>query len=119
MQETLHDHHKSICSGGRPICNLQFADDIDVMGGSNGEFQDLTNRLTDRERAYGMEINTEKRKVMTNSTNHISADNSMNGQKLEAMTSFKYLGATLCKGGVCSTEIRIRGISSAMAAMAR
>ena len=43
----------------------------------------------------------------------------MNGQKLEELTSFNYLGATLCKDGtLCSAEIHIR-IVSAMAAMAR
>ena len=40
IQETRHDHHTSISIGGRPKCNLQFADDIDLMGGSNGELQD-------------------------------------------------------------------------------
>ena len=55
---------------------------------------------------------------MTNSTNEISADTSTNGQKLEEVTSFRYLGATLCKDAICSTEVRIR-IASAMAAMAR
>ena len=39
----------------------------------------------------------------------------MNGQKLEKVTSFKYLGATLCKDGTCSAEIRIR-IASTLAA---
>ena len=34
---------------------------------------------------------------MTNSTNNISADISMNGQKLEEVTSFKYLGTTLSR----------------------
>ena len=48
MQETLHDHHTSISIGGRPICNLRFADDIDLMSGSYGELQDLNNRLVDR-----------------------------------------------------------------------
>ena len=38
----------------------------------------------------------------------------MNGQKLEEVTSFKYLGATLCKNGTYSVEVRIR-IASAMA----
>ena len=55
---------------------------------------------------------------MTNSTNTISADISMNGQKLEAVTSFKYLGATLCKDGTCSAEDRTR-IASAMAGLIR
>ena len=39
------------------------------MGGNKGEFQDLTNRLLDRAAAYGMEVSTEKSKVMTNSAN--------------------------------------------------
>ena len=118
MQETLHDHHTSISISGRSICNILFADDITLMGGSNGELQDLTNRLVDRATAYGMEISTENRKIMTNSTNNISADISMNGPKLEKVTSLKYLGAALCKDGSCSADVRIR-IASAMAAMAR
>ena len=48
MQETLRDHHTSISTGERPMYNLRFADDIDLMGGSNGEIQDLTNRLVYR-----------------------------------------------------------------------
>ena len=43
---------------------------------------------------------------------------SMNGQKLEEVPSFKYLGATLCKDGTCSAKVNIR-IAPAMAAMAR
>ena len=65
-----------------------------------------------------MEVCTEKSDIMTNGTNNISANISMNGQKLEEVTSFKYLGATLCKDGTFSDEVRIR-IASAMAAMAR
>ena len=42
----------------------------------------------------------------------------MNGQKLEEVTSFKYLGATLCKDRTCSQDVHIR-IASAMAAMVR
>ena len=91
MQETLHDHHTSISISGRPICNIRFADDIDLMDGNNDELQDLTNRLVDRATACEMEVSTEKSKIMTNSTNNISTDISMNGQKLEQVTSFKYL----------------------------
>ena len=79
MQETLLDHHTSISAGGRRICNRGFADDIDLMGGNNGELQDLTNRLVHRATAYGTDVSTDKSKIMTNSTNNISADISMNG----------------------------------------
>ena len=77
MQETLHDHHTSISIGGRPICNKQYAD----IGGSNGELQDLKNRLVDRGAAFRMEVSTEKSKIVANSTNNISADIGMNDQK--------------------------------------
>ena len=50
-----------------------------------------------------MEVSTEKSKNMTNGTN-ISADNSMKSQKLDEVTSFKYLGTTLCKDGTCSAR---------------
>ena len=65
-----------------------------------------------------MEVNTEESKITTNSTNNIGVDISMNGQKLEEVTRFKYLEATQCKDGTCSADVRIR-IFSAMAAMAR
>ena len=63
-----------------------------------------------------MEVGAEKSKIMTNSTNNISVIISMTGQELGEVTSFKYLGATLCKDGTCSAEVRIM-IASAMAAM--
>ena len=80
-KQHLHDHHTSISISGRPLRNLRFADDIDHMGGSNGELQDLTNRLVDRATAYGMEVSTQKSKIMTIIMNNISADTSMNSQK--------------------------------------
>ena len=56
------------------------------MGCSIGELQELTNRLADRATAYAMKVSTGKSKSVINSTD-ISADTSMNGQKLEEMTS--------------------------------
>ena len=107
IQETLQDHHTSISIGGRSLCNLRFADDIDLMGGSNEELKDLTNKLVDRASEYGMEVSTDKSKVMVNSTRDISANITMSGQQLEEVANFKYLGATLSKDGNCTTEIRI------------
>ena len=42
----------------------------------------------------------------------------MNGEPLEEVSTFKYLGATLSKDGTCAAEIRIR-IATATAAMVR
>ena len=48
-----------------------------------------------------MEVGTKKSKIPTNSTNPNSEDISMNGQKLEEVSSFKCLGVTLCNDGIC------------------
>ena len=65
MQVTLHDHHTSISTGGRPTHNLRRPVDINHKGGNNGELKDVTKRLVDRATAYGMEVSTEKSKIMT------------------------------------------------------
>jgi hypothetical protein len=118
MQKTLHEHNTTVSIGGRPICNLRFADDIDLMGGSNFELQELTDRLVESASAYGMEVSMEKSKVMVNSRNDIGTNITINGEVLEEVSAFKYLGATLSKGGTCTAEIRIR-IATATSAMAR
>ena len=35
----------SVTIGGRSLCNLRFADDIDLLGSSEEELQQLTQRL--------------------------------------------------------------------------
>ena len=45
--------------------------------------------------AYGLEISAEKTKLMTNNTSGINTEVKVNGQKLETVTSFKYLGSVV------------------------
>ena len=45
--------------------------------------------------AYSMEISAEKTKLMTNNTCGINTEFKVNGQKLETVTSFKYLGSVI------------------------
>ena len=42
---------------------------------------------------YGMEISAEKTKLMTNNTSGVNTEIKVNRQKLETITSFKYLGS--------------------------
>ena len=48
---------------------------------------------------YGMEISAEKTKLMTNNTSGINTEIKVNGQKLETITSFKYLGSVVPNEG--------------------
>ena len=49
--------------------------------------------------AYGMQISAEKTQLMTNNTNAISTDITIDNKKLEAVCSFKYLGAIVSDEG--------------------
>ena len=53
----------------------------------------LVERLDTASTAYGMEISAEKTKLITNNTSGINTEIKVNGQKLETVTSFKYLGS--------------------------
>ena len=46
-----------------------------------------------------MEISTEKTKLMTNNTSGINTEIKVNGQKLETVTSFNYLGSVVTDEG--------------------
>ena len=46
-----------------------------------------------------MEISAEKTKLMTNNTRGINTEIKVNGQKLETVTSFKYLGSVITDKG--------------------
>ena len=46
-----------------------------------------------------MEIGAEKTKLMTNNTSGINTEIKVNGQKLETVTSFQYLGSVITDEG--------------------
>ena len=108
MGETFHNFKSTISIGGRIISNLRFADDIDLMGGNNDELQELRYRLSNSAREYGMEISSEKSKVMVNSGDNTTVQISMNGQQVEEAMASKYLRATLTKDERSTAEIKIR-----------
>ena len=62
-----------------------------------------------------MELGREMNTIVTSSTSDIGAEFSMNGRKLEAVTSLNYHGAILSKNGTCSAEIRCRIVSATAA----
>ena len=88
MTDALEDHEGTVRTGGRTITNFRFADDIDGLAGEEKELANLVERLDKASTTYGMEISAKKTKLTTNNTSEIK----VNGQKLETVTGFKYLG---------------------------
>ena len=64
-----------------------------------------------------MEISAEKTNFMTNNTGGINKESNVNGQKLETVTSFKYLGSVITDEG-SKPEI-ISRIAQTIAALTR
>ena len=64
-----------------------------------------------------MEINAEKTKLMTNNTSGINTEIKVNGQKLERVTSFKYLGSVKTDEG--SKPLILSRIAQTTAALTR
>ena len=89
----------TVSTGGRTITNLHFANDIDGLVGEEEELANLVQLLDKASTAHGMEISTEKTKLMTNNTSDINTEIKVNGQKLETVTSFKYLGSAATDEG--------------------
>ena len=87
-----------VSTGGRTITNLRFADGIDGLAGEE-ELANLIKCLGKTSTAYDMEISAEKTKLMTNNTSGINTETKVNGQKLETVTSFKYLGSVITDEG--------------------
>ena len=92
MTDALEDHEGTGSIGGRPITSLRFADDIDGLAGQEEELAKLDERLDRASTAYCMGISAERSKLMTNNTSGINKEIKVNGQELEIVTSFKYLG---------------------------
>ena len=77
----------------------RFADDIDGLVGQEQELIKLVNHLEEASTAYGMQISAEKTQLMTNNTNGISTDITVDNKKLETVRSFTYLGAIVLDEG--------------------
>ena len=68
------------------------------LAGEEEELANLVERFNKASTAYGMEISAEKTKWMTN-TSGINTEIKVNGQKLETVTSCKYLGSVITDEG--------------------
>ena len=99
MTDASGDHEGTVSIGGRTITNLRFADDIDGLAGEEEELANLVERLDKASTAYGMEISAKKIQLITNNTSGINTEIKVNGQKLETVTSFKYLGSVVADEG--------------------
>ena len=89
--------------GGRNINNLRYADDTTLMAESEEELKSLLMRVKEEREKASLILNIEKTKIMASGP--ISSWQT-EGEKVEAVTDFLFLGSRITADGACSCEIR-------------
>src|SRR6267154_387782 len=100
MIEVLEDMKEGVLVGGKLVSDVRFADDQGMVASTEMGLQTLMNKLNDTAINCGMKINVQKTKTMVVRWNgggvvKITVD----GQRLEQVKSFKYLGSIITEDG--------------------
>lgn len=107
LTHTVHRGLAGTSIGTEQFCDLDFADDVALLG-EMLEVLILALIIMDEEtRPFGLEINWAKTKIQTTIPDQpASAD--VNGNKVEIVDAFTYLGSTIHSTGSSEPEIRRR-----------
>jgi hypothetical protein len=108
MVEALDGVEEGVCVGGKLLGDVRFADDQGMVASTEKGLQKVMDSMNAAAKNYNMKINVKKTKVMKVSRNGGGTINIMiDGQKVEQVDKFKYLGAWITEDGHCETEIKV------------
>jgi hypothetical protein len=101
----MEEGKEGIRIAGRLLNNLRYADDTTLLAGKKADLLLLIKRLKSESEKAGLYFNIKKTKIMTT----VGADNFViDGEELEVVSSFTFLGSVIEKEGKCDTEIKRR-----------
>ena len=87
----------------RNINNLRYADDTTLMAGSKEELKSLLMKVKEESEKAGLKLNIQKTKILT--SNPITSWQ-IDGETMETVTDFTFLGSKLTADSDCSHEIK-------------
>jgi hypothetical protein len=110
VRETLEEVNEGIKVGGRLVKALRFADDQAMLAGTQKELQRMMDRLNMISTEYDMKINIKKTKAMRISKGGKKAilKITLNGEEIEHVEKFCYLGSMVTDDARCHVEIKRR-----------
>ena len=95
--------------GGKLISNLRYADDTALLANSKDEITQLTNSVNDAGKELNLRLNVKKTKIMVAGAVLEEEHNIMiDGENVEQVDRFKYLGSTKTANANCSNDIKSR-----------
>ena len=87
----------------RNINNLRYADDTTLIAESEEELKSLLMKVTEKSEKVGLKFNIQKMKIMASS---LITSWQIDGETMEIVTHFIFLGAKITADGDCSHEIK-------------
>ena len=112
-QANLEELDIGVKMGGRKINNLRYADDTTLLAESKEELLQLVTNVKEKSAQAGLYLNLKKTKVM--STEEIE-EFELDGENIEIVRDFVFLGAKIEDSGSCKGEI-LRRLALGRAAM--
>ena len=98
----LNESQAGIKIAGRIINNLRYPDDITVMAESEEELKSLLMKVKEESEKAGLKLNVQKTKIMASSP---ITSWQIDGENMEAVTDFIFLGSKITVDGDYSHEI--------------
>ena len=99
----LDDTPAGIKIARRNINNLRYADDTTLMAESEEELKNLLMNRKEESRKAGLKLNIQKTKIMESSS---ITSWQIDGETMETVTDFIFLGSKITAGGDCSRELK-------------
>ena len=99
----LDEAQAGIKIAGRNINNLRYANDTTLMEESEEELKSLLMKVKDESEKVGLKLNIQKAKIMTSSP---ITSWQIDGDKMETVIDFIFLGSKITADGDCSYEIK-------------
>ncbi|XKL63185.1 hypothetical protein PGB90_005549 [Kerria lacca] len=97
---------KGISINGEKVSNLRFADDVVIIAGSFNQLEEMLHELDNQGREAGLNINTNKTKILTN--NSLQRKIKISGTQIENITETIYLGQLISLENSTLNEINRR-----------
>ena len=98
----LEEAQAGIKTARRNINNLRYADDTTLMAESEEKLKNLLMKVKEESEKVGLKLNIQKTKIMASSPN---TSWQIDGETVETVADFIFLGSKITADGDCSHEI--------------
>ena len=99
----LKETQAGIKIAGRNINHLRYADDTTLMAESEEELKSLLMKVKVESEKVGLKLNIQKMKIMASSS---ITSWEIDGETVETVSDFNFLGSKVTADGDCSHEIK-------------